>query len=138
MTPISILFAVILIIAIIMVVLLKKTSKPATWKPFIRTELKTITARTRPSDPMHLKAAIIDLDSLLDHGFKGLHLAGSTMGERLKAAKTLFDRDLYNSIWDAHKLRNRLVHEPTFRPRHGQLEPAFTTLKSAVSTLLEK
>lgn len=138
MTAISIFFLVILIIAIVMALLLKKTAKPATWKPFIRAELKTITARTRPSDPMHLKAAIIDLDSLLDHGFKGLHLAGSTMGERLKSAKTLFDRDLYNRIWDAHKLRNRLVHEPMFRPTHGQLQPAYTTLSLAISTLLEK
>ena len=38
-------------------------------------------------------------------------MKGETMGERLKFAHNLFDKNLYNEIWSAHKLRNTLVHE---------------------------
>jgi hypothetical protein len=52
--------------------------------------------------------AVMDADKLLDyalgvHGFKG------TMGEKLKKCGRRFS-DL-DSIWSAHKLRNRLAHE---------------------------
>lgn len=54
------------------------------------------------------KAAILDADKLLDYvlskkGFEG------TLGEKLKrAGARFFDLD---SVWNAHKLRNRVAHE---------------------------
>ena len=34
-----------------------------------------------------------------------------SVGNNLKVVKTSFSRDLYNNIWEAHKERNKLVHE---------------------------
>ena len=57
--------------------------------------------------------AIIDADKLVDEALKKLHFSGKTMGERLVAAqRSLTNND---SVWYAHKLRNRLVHEPNVR-----------------------
>jgi len=54
------------------------------------------------------KAAVLDADKLLDYalgkkGFKG------TLGEKLKKAGGRFS-DI-NSVWSAHKLRNKVAHE---------------------------
>ena len=58
-----------------------------------------------------IKQALLEADKLLDLGLKDKKTKGETMGERLKSAKNLFDNNLYNEIWQAHKLRNQMVHE---------------------------
>ena len=54
--------------------------------------------------------AIIKADTILDKALK-LKSKGNSMGERLKNSKTFFRNDLYNQIWECHKIRNRIVHE---------------------------
>jgi hypothetical protein len=57
----------------------------------------------------NLKAAVIDADKLLDFTLKALGASGSTLGERLRSAQRSFSN--YNGVWQAHKLRNQIVHE---------------------------
>ena len=46
------------------------------------------------------------------HWDKKKKMRGETMGERLKIAQKRFSRyDIYQDVWEAHKLRNRVVHE---------------------------
>lgn len=53
--------------------------------------------------------AVINADNLVDEALKRLKISGKTMGERLVSAERMFtDND---SLWHAHKLRNKLVHE---------------------------
>ncbi|MBI5906565.1 hypothetical protein HY857_00740, partial [Candidatus Saccharibacteria bacterium] len=60
--------------------------------------------RVKTSDGMIL--AVIDADKLLDEALKKRNYKGKTMGERLVSAqRSLTDND---SVWYAHKLRNRL------------------------------
>jgi len=60
-----------------------------------------------------LKQALMEADKLLALALADKRIKGETMGERLKNAKNLFDKNLYEQIWQAHKLRNRMVHEDT-------------------------
>ena len=55
--------------------------------------------------------AVSEADKLLDAGMRVAGVSGTTMGERLKNARGKFPNDLYQEIWDAHKLRNTLAHE---------------------------
>jgi hypothetical protein len=55
------------------------------------------------------RMAVIDADRLLDQALKQSNVRGETMGERLKNARGRFKNN--QAIWEAHKLRNRLVHE---------------------------
>jgi hypothetical protein len=57
------------------------------------------------------------------------------MGERLKMAKDTFDRDLYNKIWEAHKVRNNLVHEAGYEPPYYVLTDAIEKLRLAIVSL---
>ena len=60
-----------------------------------------------PSD-WHL--AVIRADAIMDDVLKGMGLAGETMGERLRQLNLSSFQSL-NDVWEAHKLRNRIVHD---------------------------
>ena len=77
--------------------------------------------------------AIIDADKLVDEALKKLHFNGKTMGERLVAAqRSLTNND---SVWYAHKLRNRLVHEPNVRLKKSEAQMALTGFRQALRDL---
>lgn len=59
----------------------------------------------------HFGSAVVSADKLLDHVLKQKGYPGETMGERLKASRDDVSPAVYHNIWEAHKLRNRLVHE---------------------------
>lgn len=59
----------------------------------------------------NLRQAIIEADNLLDFVLKS-KVSGDSLGERLKNAASFFERRAdYQAAWEAHKVRNRLVHE---------------------------
>jgi len=89
----------------------------ASWlakKRFAKPDVKKFTERWNEAQKLCASKntwplAIINADKLLDDALKRTHYKGKTMGERLVAAqRNLTDND---SVWYAHKLRNKIVHE---------------------------
>lgn len=76
----------------------------------IKNKLKSMPS-SQTDNPNELKSILVEYDKLMDYYLKQKRLPGETMGERLKNARSNFDKDTYNKIWNAHKLRNQLVHE---------------------------
>lgn len=68
-------------------------------------------SRASSDDENERKLAIISADSLIDKilGLSGYH--GENLGERLKKIEPS-ELDSLNDIWEAHKVRNRIAHEP--------------------------
>ncbi|KKU51060.1 MAG: hypothetical protein UX73_C0008G0001, partial [candidate division WWE3 bacterium GW2011_GWC1_47_10] len=60
---------------------------------------------------------------------------GDVMADRLKAAKTRFDIVTYNKIWEAHKVRNALVHESGYEPPYYVLTEAVEHLRRGLERL---
>jgi hypothetical protein len=90
-----------------------------------------ILARVKTYDGMIL--AVIDADKLLDEALKKRNYKGKTMGERLVSAqRELSDND---AVWYAHKLRNRLVHEPTVRLRKNEARNALAGIRQGLKDL---
>lgn len=88
-------------------------------------------ARVKTSDGMVL--AIIDADKLLDEALKKRGFSGKTMGERLVAAqRSITDND---AVWYAHKLRNRLVHEPNINLKKREAQNALGGFKQGLKDL---
>lgn len=56
------------------------------------------------------RQAVIEADKTLDYALTQL-CSGASLGERLKAARPLFTADVYQGLWEAHKIRNVLVHD---------------------------
>ncbi len=65
------------------------------------------------------KFAVIEADKLVDDVLKSAGFAGESMGERLMLIKP--DQLLnLQYLWDAHKLRNLLVHDASYQMTHRQ------------------
>lgn len=74
--------------------------------------------------------AVLNADKLLDHAMRARNIRGQTMGERMKTAKDMFsDR---NGIWTAHKLRNKIAHEPDVRMNIQQTRQALKAFRTAL------
>lgn len=78
------------------------------------------------------QVAIMNADSLLDQALKTRGFHGETMGERLKSASKnhLFRNN--DAIWSAHKLRNRLAHEPDVKLNQVLVRRSLGALKSGL------
>ena len=85
------------------------------------------------SGRMGSKMAIVEADKLLDSSLKSLMMSGSTLGERLKFACYKYPE--LRNVWNAHRLRNRLVHETSFEPSLGETRAAIRDFKRALQVL---
>lgn len=101
----------------------------------IQKEVSILEQLTKNNDTVSLKSALIEIDKLLDHAMKARRIKGETMGERLKNANKLFDKNLYNQIWEAHKLRNKLVHEMGAIANGNEIKNAYNTIKRAIAKI---
>lgn len=77
--------------------------------------------------------AVLNADKLVDQALRDKGFRGQTMGERLKAAKDKLTRR--NDIWEAHKLRNKIAHEPDVRVSYDQSRKALAGFKQALKDL---
>lgn len=97
----------------------------------IQNDWRNIEVLLSQKGPSQLRQALITADKSLDNALKDL-VAGENMGERLKNAEKMFDRDEYNKIWEAHKVRNNLVHESGYEPPYFVLTQSVESLKNGL------
>ncbi len=80
-----------------------------------------------------MQLAIIEADKLLDEALQRLRFGGKTMGERLVSAQRMMSNP--NNTWNAHKLRNRLVHESGLKVSKRQVQAALKSFRAALKDL---
>ena len=80
-------------------------------KEDIRKKWAEIEQLVRLGRPSGFKTAILDADKVLDHALKLLGYRGQTMAERMKnIPRDSHERDFFDDMWQAHKVRNNMVH----------------------------
>lgn len=77
--------------------------------------------------------AVIYADKLVDAALRERGFKGETMGERMKNAASTWSNA--NSIWTAHKLRNRLAHEADAEVNYDEARRALASFKQALKDL---
>lgn len=125
---------IIIVIAVVLLVLINlivRPSAPGIDKEHFKNEWKDILnlAKDTKSRPL----SIVHADKLLDQALKQSGYAGNTMAERLVSAKNNITNK--ESIWQAHKLRNKIVHETAFEPNDGQVKQAISAYHKALKDL---
>lgn len=80
-----------------------------------------------------LHMAIINADKLVDQALRDKGITGQTMGDRLKASKASFTQ--LDALWGAHKLRNKIAHEPNVAIGYDQTRQALASFKRALKDL---
>lgn len=103
--------ALLLLLGIVWVLMGKKATQPG-WKHSVQTRVIAISKGIDSANHASLKFAVLELDKLADFVLKQHNLRGQSMGERMKAAESLFpSRSMYQQFWELHKVRNQLAHE---------------------------
>lgn len=75
----------------------------------------------------HLRVALIDADKMLDYILKAMHMSGEDTGQRLKFLA--HSRPELRYIYEARRLRNKMVHEATFVANERELKRAVLLYK---------
>lgn len=130
-----VLLGIVVIVLVYLVVKLDKSTKND-WKKIVKDKLASIDRRVDHANADGLKSLLVEIDSVVDYCLKQKGRHGSTMGERLKDARMLFDREEYNRLWEAHKTRNRLVHEVDFHMHTNEMRKEIGVLRNAVMKLV--
>lgn len=73
---------------------------------------------------------VLNADKLLDQALRERGFKGSTMGERMKSAKSSWTNA--NHVWSAHKLRNQIAHETNVRISFDDTRRALAAFKQAL------
>jgi hypothetical protein len=105
--------------------------KPKLDQKFFQDQWMELLARVKTPEGMVL--AVVDADKLLDLALKKHRFKGKTMGERLVAAQRMISDN--DAVWYAHKLRNRLVHEPNVRLKKREAQQALAGFKQGLKDL---
>jgi hypothetical protein len=87
------------------------------------------------SSEAHWHQAIIQADKLVDQALREIQAPGDTFGDRLKASEGRFGHDIYNHLWQAHKVRNQIAHETNFYVDRQDTEQALDGFERALSRL---
>jgi hypothetical protein len=75
----------------------------------VKTKWEEISALMKMGKPSNFKTAVLEADKLLNYvmGVKGAE--GETIADRLRSFREKFSD--YSGVWQAHILRNKIVHE---------------------------
>lgn len=128
------LIIIVIVLVVVVLVLVNLTTKPSSkgidkehflneWKDIINLSNE---AKSRPLSVVHA-------DKLLDEALKCQGYKGESMAERLVAAKKYVKHR--DEIWSAHKLRNRIVHEPAFEPNSKEVKRALNAYHKTLKDL---
>lgn len=96
-------------------------------------EARWVELLARVKTPDGTVLAVIDADKLLDEALIKSGYRGKTMGERMVSAQRALSNN--DSAWFAHKLRNRLVHEPGVRLRQNDAKNALAGIRQGLKDL---
>lgn len=106
----------------------KKKGLSESDKRYINSKSREIEQMTRSMNMYELRHAVIEADKLVDFVLKAKGYSGETFADRLRSAEKYIDRNQYQSIWDAHKIRNQIAHDDS------KIDPEL--LKKSVKVLL--
>lgn len=86
--------------------------------------------------PSNFKTAIFEADKLLDHVLKLYGYKGQTMGDRMKMIpRSRFAKDFFDDMWQAHKVRNEMLHNMNYEVMDFEARSAIAKFKNVLREL---
>ncbi len=103
-------------------------------KKVIVEQWQSISEKLESKDGNAHRMAVIEADKIFDDVLKKIGYQGEDMGERLKQ---LTPAQLPNleELWQAHKIRNQIVHQSDFQLTRNQAERAVEIYQRALQDL---
>jgi hypothetical protein len=95
---------------------------------------ESVLEKLEKGDENSYKLAVIEADKIFDDILKRIGYQGEDMGERLKQI-TSAQLSNIDEVWQAHKVRNQIVHNPDFHLTHTQAKRAVEIYQRALEDL---
>lgn len=89
----------------------------------VKEQWESVLRKFSTGSPDSVKLAVIEADKIVDDVLKNLGLEGEHMADRLERLSPEEVKSL-DRLWRAHRLRNNLVHEPTYQLSLPEAEAA--------------
>lgn len=135
----SSLYITILVLVIILALFLFAASSSKSISKRRRTEILNQLNDIKNNIGLDINSAnrdsVVRLDSLLSKVLQVVKGNKLSCGENLKLIKNRVKRDLYNDIWEYHKLRNRIVHE-NIDVNAEEAKAAYSVYYKLITTLI--
>jgi len=93
-----------------------------------------ILLRLSKNDEANLRLALIEADNLFDDLLKQMRLPGESMADRLKFIDSSQISNV-DEIWQAHKLRNLIVHNSEYPITRNEIEFGIKAYEKALKEL---
>lgn len=103
-------------------------------KKSLNASWQKILSRLNKSDESNLRLALIEADNLFDDLLKQMGLPGESMADRLKYLNSSQVSNI-EEIWQAHKLRNQLVHGSEYTIARSEIEFGVRAYEKALKEL---
>jgi hypothetical protein len=100
-------------------------------KEKILTELKLLAKES------HTRDAVIKLDNLFCKTLQKSTGYEGSCGEVLEKTDYLFNKALYQRIWEAHKMRNRVVHD-SYDPTSKERDEIYDIFSKSIMIILNR
>lgn len=97
-------------------------------------EWESVIEKIEKEDASSYRLAVIEADKILDNLLKKNGYVGEDMGERLKQI-TPTQLSNIDEVWQAHRVRNRIVHESDFKLTHPHAKRAIEIYQKALEDL---
>jgi hypothetical protein len=94
-----------------------------------------LSGRWQEIERMDPKLAVIEADKLVDTVLRRAGLDGASMADRIRKTEKMVSRPVYQSMWDAHKVRNELVHEVDRHVNEYSSRDAINKMKNYLEAL---
>ena len=131
---VAFLIAILIVAVLIFVAILLTGKRGYTFdKQTYQARFLEIENKFKKENPATYMTTVINADKLLDRAMMEMGLAGKTMGERLKKNGDKFSN--LNGVWQAHKLRNAIAHEPDVEVSYKRAYNALSIYKQALKDL---
>jgi len=86
-------------------------------------------------DEIHAKQAVIEADKFFENILQKASAQGQFFADRLRNYESHFNHEVYQSIWDAHKVRNQISHEMGYKLSIEESRSALNKFKRGLQTL---
>ncbi len=93
-----------------------------------------ILLRLNKNDEANLRLALMEADNLFDDLLKQMRLPGESMADRLKYLSSSQISNI-DEIWQAHKLRNIIVHNSEYPITRNEIESGVRAYEKALKEL---
>lgn len=100
------------------------------------TQILEINKKLVSDTPSDWKIAVIEADKTLDRALLRKGFTGQSLGDKLKDMVPADLPEVYEEAWEAHKIRNRIVHEPDFELSQSEARKIIGIYERAIRKML--